>query len=315
MRYRTLGRWGLKVSEISLGGWTTFGGSVGDPETIRAILTSAYDAGVNFFDMADAYAHGEAERRMGKVLGELPRHTLVLSSKCYFPMSDDPNDGGLSRKHVHESVVRSLRRLGTDYLDLYFAHRHDEDVSLEETVRAFSDLVAAGKVLYWGTSEWPPALVEEAVDLARREGWHPPVVEQPQYSLLHRHEVEERLFPVVENAGSGLVVWSPLAQGMLTGKYDGGIPEGTRFDRLPQFTRSYLTEDNVKRVKEMRLLAEEAGLTRAQLALAWVLDHEQVSSAITGATSQEQLRENLGVAGVDLDGELRRRLDELFSAR
>lgn len=314
MRYRRLGRWGLKVSEISLGGWTTFGSSVRDNEITREILTTAYEAGVNFFDMADVYAQGEAERRMGAVLGELPRHTLVLSSKCYFPMSDGPNDRGLSRKHIHESVEGSLRRLGTDHLDLYFAHRHDDEVPLEEVVRAFSDLVTSGKVLYWGTSEWPPARVEDAVDLARRRGLHPPVVEQPQFSLLHHREVEEHLFPVVARTGSGLVVWSPLAQGMLTGKYDGGVPDGTRFDRLPQFTRRYLTAGNIERVKAMRVLAEEAGLTRGQLALAWVLGHPQVSSAITGATSREQLVENLGAAGVDLAPEVHQRLGELFGA-
>jgi len=227
VRYRRLGRWGLRVSEIALGGWTTFGGTVRDPDTVREIMLTAYEAGVNYFDIADVYAHGEAERVMGAVLAELPRHTLVVASKVFFPMSDDPNDRGLSRKHVHESIERSLHRLGMEYVDLYFAHRFDPDVPLDEVVRAFSDLVDRGQVLYWGTSEWPPEMVRRAVALAREGGWHPPVVEQPEYSLVRRR-VERELFPLVRELGTGLVVWSPLGQGLLTGKYDGGIPEGSR---------------------------------------------------------------------------------------
>ena len=311
MRYRQLGRWGLRVSEIALGGWTTYGGSVRDQETVREILLAAHEAGVTYFDIADVYAHGEAERVMGAVLRELPRHELVVATKVFFPMSHDPNDRGLSRKHVHESIDRSLARLGMEYVDLYFAHRFDPEVPLEEVVRAFSDLVDRGKVLYWGTSEWRAGMVRRAVALARDRGWHPPVVEQPEYSLVQRR-VERELFPLTRELGTGLVVWSPLGQGLLTGKYDGGIPEGSRFARLPEFTSRLWTEANRQRVVAMRELAGEAGLTRAQLALAWVLAHPEVSSAIVGASTRAQLEENLAAAGKELDPDLVARLDALF---
>jgi len=312
MQYRKLGTWGLKVSSLALGGWTTFGATVRDPHTIRTILLKAYDAGITTFDIADIYAHGEAEKRMGNVLRELPRERLVVSTKVFFPMSDDPNDRGLSRKHVHESIDRSLSRLGMEYVDLYYAHRPDPETPLEESVRAFSDVVASGKALYWGTSEWPADMVQKAVALARANGWHAPVVEQPEYSLLHRR-IEHELFPLAGELGTGLVVWSPLGQGLLTGKYDRGIPEGSRFDRLPQFTQRLWTEANRKRTLAMRELADEAGLTRAQLALAWVLAHPQISSAIIGVTSLAQLDDNLVAADLNVPHEILRKLDELFN--
>jgi voltage-dependent potassium channel beta subunit len=312
MKYRKLGRSGLKISEISLGGWTTFAASVRDPETIRTIVSLAFSAGVNFFDMADVYASGEAERQIGAALRAFPRHHLVLSSKVYFPMSKDPNDRGLSRKHVHESVRQSLDRLQTEYLDLYFAHRFDSDVSIEEVVRAFSDLVSQGLILYWGTSEWPAAKIQEAVDVAHANCWHPPAVEQPEYSLLRRHRVEQELFPASAKTGIGLVVWSPLAQGLLTGKYDEGISEDTRFARLPQFTQRLWSERNVDRVKKMKAVADGVGLTRAQLALAWVLSKRQVTSAITGVTRLEQLEENLKAAEAQIAPETISVLEELF---
>ncbi len=312
MQYRKLGTWGLKVSSLALGGWTTFGATVRDPHTIRTILLKAYDAGITTFDIADIYAHGEAEKRMGNVLRELPRERLVVSTKVFFPMSDDPNDRGLSRKHVHESIDRSLSRLGMEYVDLYYAHRPDPETPLEESVRAFSDVVASGKALYWGTSEWPADMVQKAVALARANGWHAPIVEQPEYSLLHRR-IEHELFPLAGELGTGLVVWSPLGQGLLTGKYDRGIPEGSRFDRLPQFTQRLWTEANRKRTLAMRELADEAGLTRAQLALAWVLAHPQISSAIIGVTSLAQLDDNLVAADLNVPHEILRKLDELFN--
>ncbi len=311
MQYRAVGRSGLKVSCLSLGGWTTYGESLRDQDLITSILRRAFDLGVNYFDMADVYGRGEAERRMGQVLAEMPRYRLVLSSKVFFPMSGDPNDQGLSRKHIHESIDRTLARLGTDYLDLYFAHRFDPNVRLEETVRAFSDLVQRGKVLYWGTSEWPAESVVAAVEMAQREGLHAPVVEQPQYSLLYRR-IEQELFPILGDAGLGVVVWSPLGQGLLTGKYDGGVPKGSRFDQLPQFTRWLLTEENLARVRRMEATAREIDLTRAQLALAWALSRRVVASAIVGATTVEQLEENLGAADIDLQSDVVESLDELF---
>jgi len=228
MNYRKLGQYGIKVSEISLGAWVTYGNQVKDLETIKEITKLAYDAGVNFFDNADVYAMGAAEELMGEVLKDYPRHTLVMSSKVFWPTSEDANGRGLGRKHVHESIDRSLKRLQTDYLDLYFAHRYDPETPMEEIVTAFSDLVKAGKILYWGTSEWPAARIAEAVTFARANGLAAPVVEQPQYSLVYRDRVEKEIIPEAERFGMGLVVWSPLGQGVLTGKYDEGLPEGSR---------------------------------------------------------------------------------------
>jgi voltage-dependent potassium channel beta subunit len=314
VRYRKMGSWGVRISAVSLGGWTTFGGSVRDGRAIKDILARASAGGINFFDMADVYAGGEAEREMGRALSDRSRHTLVLSSKVFFPFSRDPNDKGLSRKHIHESARASLKRIGTDYLDLYFAHRFDPEVRLDEVVRAFSDLVQQGLVLYWGTSEWPAERVREAIRLAERHGWHPPAVEQPEYSLIARRRVEATLFPVTREAGLGVVAWSPLGQGVLTGKYDSGIPAGSRLERLPQFTGQRATAENLERARRMRDVAEELGLTRAQLALAWALSHPEVTSAITGATRPEHVEENVAAADMDLPSEARKALDRLFPA-
>jgi voltage-dependent potassium channel beta subunit len=313
MRYRKLGRWGLKVSEISLGAWTTFGDAVQDRETIRSIVRIAYDAGVNFFDNADAYARGRAEEVMGEILAEFPRHTLVLSSKAFWPQSEDPNDRGLSRKHLRESLAKSLKRLRTDYLDLYFCHRYDPEVPMEEIVSTMSRFIDEGRVLYWGTSEWPPARIVEAVEVARQGGWHPPAVEQPQYSMLYRERVEREILPEAQARGLGLVVWSPLAQGMLTGRYDEGIPPASRFERLPQLGARYVTEDNRLKVRALRPIAERLGLTRTQLALAWVLRQPGISSAITGASRPEQLQESLGAAGVELSPEVLAEIDAILT--
>ena len=228
MRYRQLGRWGMKVSEIALGAWVTYGDTVHDKEVIAEIVKIAYDGGVNFFDNADIYAMGKAEEIMGEILADYPRHTLVLSTKVYWPMSKEVNDHGLSRKHVRESITKSLRRLNTDYVDLYFAHRYDQTVPMEEIVTSFSGLVDEGKILYWGTSEWPAARLAEANTFATANGLHPPVVEQPQYSMLYRERFEDRILREAKRFGMGVVVWSPLAMGMLTGKYDDGLPAGSR---------------------------------------------------------------------------------------
>ncbi|MCS7058370.1 MAG: aldo/keto reductase family protein [Meiothermus sp.] len=313
MRYRKLGQWGLKVSEISLGAWVTYGDAVKDLERVKEITRIAYEGGVNFFDNADVYAKGLAEELMTKALLEqFPRHELVLSSKVFWPTSDDANGRGLSRKHVRESLERSLKRMGTDYLDLYFCHRYDPEVPMEEIVTTMSNLVDRGLVLYWGTSEWPAARIVEAVQFARANGLHPPAVEQPQYSMLYRERVEKEILPETERFGLGVVVWSPLAMGMLTGRYDEGVPKDSRFERYPQFGERFLTEENVRKVRELKEVAEEVGLTRAQLALAWVLRQKGVTSAITGATRPEQIRESLGAAGVDLPPEVVERIDQIL---
>lgn len=313
MRYRKLGQWGIKVSEISLGAWTTYGDAVKDQEKVRDIVRIAYNSGVNFFDNADAYARGQGEELMSKALSEFPRHTLVMSTKLFWPMSDDVNDRGLSRKHILESIGQSLKRMNTDYIDLYFCHRYDPEVSMEELVPTMSSLIDRGLILYWGTSEWPAVRIVEAVNFARANNFHPPVVEQPQYSMLYRERVEKEILPETEKAGMGMVVWSPLGQGMLTGRYDKGIPEGSRFERYPQFSSRYMTEENAKKVKSLKKISDGLGLTRTQLALAWVLRQKGVSSAITGATKPEQLQESLGAGGVDLPQDAVEKIEKVLN--
>lgn len=314
MRYRKLGQWGLTVSELALGAWVTYGDSVTDKETIADIVKVAYEGGINFYDNADIYAYGRAEELMGEVLAAYPRHTLVLSSKTYWPMSRDVNDRGLSRKHIRESVVRSLRRMRVDYLDLYFAHRYDDAVPMEEIVGAFSGLVDEGKILYWGTSEWPASRIAEAVTFAHANSFHPPAVEQPQYSMLYRERVEKRILREARRFGMGMVVWSPLAMGMLTGKYDAGLPAGARLAEDEELRAAFFNEANQARVKELKEVADHLGLSRTQLALAWVLRDPAVSCAITGATKPSQIEESLGAAGVDLPAESLARIDEILGA-
>ena len=312
MEYRNLGRSGLKVSEISLGGWVTFGHSVNDQQVVRDIVLKAYEQGVNFFDQADIYVKGKSEEMMGEVLRELPRHTLVISSKVFWPMSDDVNDRGLSRKHVLESIDKTLKRLGTDYLDVYFAHRYDETVPMEEIVMAFDQVIRSGRAMYWGTSMWPAARIAQAVEFARAHGLHAPVTEQPEYSMLRRERVEDEILPYTEGAGVGLVVWSPLAMGLLTGKYDGGSSEGSRLSENDNFGKNFLTPENIQKVRDLKPVADELGITRAQLALAWILRQPGVSSVITGATRTDQIEDTVKAAGVKLSAEQISRIDEIL---
>lgn len=312
MRYRRLGHAGLKISEIALGAWTTFGDKIKDLEQIRTITRSAYELGINYFDNADVYSLGEAERLMGTVISEFPRTSLVIASKVFWPMSDGPNDRGLSRKHIRESIDQSLSRLNTDYLDLYFAHRYDPEVEMAEIVSSFSGLVDQGKVLYWGTSEWPTERFVEAVTFARNNGLHAPVVEQPQYSMLYRNRVENSVIPEVTRFGAGLVVWSPLAQGVLSGKYDHEIPADSRLAQEAKTQEKLLTPENRAKVISLKPLAEELGITRTQLALAWVLRRPEVTSAITGATSPEQVLENAGASGIELAGDILTRINAIL---
>ncbi len=313
MQYRNLGRSGLRVSEISLGGWTTFGGSIKDRELSRSIITKAYNSGINFFDIADIYAKGASETMMGETLRDFPRHTLVISSKLYWPMSDDPNDRGLSRKHIMESIDRSLKRIGTDYLDLYFCHRWDENTPLLETIRAMDDLIHQGKILYWGTSEWSATQIQAAVDLAEKHHLYPPQVEQPQYNLLARARFENEIMPAAERNGLGLVIWSPLASGLLTGKYDGGMPPGARLSEIEWLRENVLTEDRLDRVRRLKGIADEMGVSRSRLAIAWTLRQPAVSSVITGATRVEQLEENLSAASLVLNQDVLAQIDALFT--
>lgn len=299
MKYRNLGRSSIKVSAISLGAWLTFGGTE-DIEVTRACIQTAVEHGVNFFDLADSYAGGEAERVVGQALRDLgvARQHLVLSSKVFWPMSDDVNDRGLSRKHLLESVEGSLRRLGVEYLDLYFCHRFDVATPLDEVVRAMDDLVHQGKILYWGTSVWTAVQLEAAVGTATRFNAYLPQVEQPRYNMLDRH-IEPEILPTAARHGMGVVVFSPLAQGLLTGKYNAGIPEGSRAASSRWLERD-LTEANLEKIRRLSALAEHLGLTVAQLALAWILRRPEISSAITGATKPQHVASNVAAADMQL---------------
>jgi len=311
MPYRSLGLCGTKVSAYSLGGWTTYGGTVKDDTTINQIIHQAYQAGINFFDIADIYAKGESEKAMGAVLKDFPRHELVLSSKVFWPMSDDVNDKGLSRKHIMESIDRSLKRMGTDYLDLYFCHRFDPETPLEETIRAMDDLVRQGKVLYWGTSEWTGAQIALAHEICEKRGYYKPQVEQPQYSLIARDKFETDTQPTATRLGMGLVTWSPLGSGILTGKYDDGIKEG-RLANLEWLRDSVYTPTNIERVKQMKKIASDLQCSRSQLALAWLNAQPGMSSVILGATRPDQLQENLGALKVNITPDVDKELKKLF---
>lgn len=311
MNYRQMGRTGLRLSSVSIGGWLTFGGTVDERET-RDILRTAVDEGVNFIDLADVYSKGACEAAVGACLGEFRREDLVVSSKVFGRMGDGPNDRGLSRKHIMESVDASLRRLGTDYLDIYFCHRPDPETPLDETARAMDDLVRQGKVHYWGTSVWPGEQLQDAHDLCDRRGLYAPMVEQPQYSLAFRG-IEAGSLPVARRLGMGVVTWSPLAGGLLTGKYDEGVPEGSR-GADTSWLDDVLNDEMRVKLRAFSALAQELSIAPAQLALAWVLHQEGVSSVITGATRPEQVRENVRAAEVELDPAALQRLQELFPA-
>ncbi|HEY9086938.1 MAG TPA: aldo/keto reductase [Anaerolineaceae bacterium] len=301
MHYRRLGHSGLKVSEISLGAWVTFGAQI-DEQIASDMIHAAYEQGVNFFDNADMYAGGQAEVVMGRAIRDLPREALVISSKVFWPTMPGPNGRGLSRKHIRESIDASLRRLGTDYVDLYFCHRFDPDTPVEEVVRTMDDLIHQGKILYWGTSEWEASQISMAIGAARQYGLIPPTVEQPQYNLFHRQRVEAELDALCKEYGIGLVTWSPLYYGILSGKYNEGIPAGSRASLENMgWIRDKLTDEALDAVRQLTALAGDLDLTTAQLAIAWILRRKDVSSVITGATRLEQLDENLAAAeGVDL---------------
>ena len=313
MQYRKLGRWGMQVSTVSLGSWLTYGGSV-EEETAKQCVWRAYDLGVTFFDTANVYMRGRAEEVMGKALADFQRSSYVLATKVFFDMGDGPNDGGLSRKHVVEQCDASLGRLGVDYIDLYQCHRYDEDTPLEETCRVMDDLIRQGKILYWGTSEWNADQIAHAVNLCRSQGWSPPVSNQPQYSALWR-SIEARVLPTSEEHGIGNVVWSPLAMGILSGKYTSvdDIPQDSRAaGEDAKFMRRYFTQEVLDAVQETKAVAEEAGCTLPQLALAWCLRQPFVSSVIVGATKTSHVDDNVGAADLELDDDVIDAFDELL---
>src|SRR3954454_11328641 len=315
MEFRHLGRSGLKISEITYGNWITHGGQV-EADAATACVRAALDAGITNFDTADVYAGGRAEQVLGRALGGQTRSSIEIFSKVYFPVGEGPNDRGLSRKHILESIDGSLRRLGTDYLDLYQAHRYDHGTPLEETMQAFADVVRSGKALYIGVSEWRAEEIRAAKALA--DELHVPLVSnQPQYSALYR-VIEAEVVPTCRALGLSQVVWSPLGQGVLTGKYKLGEqpPEGSRATDEAggaQFIERLLRDDVLERVQQLRPLADEAGLSMPALALAWVLQEDNVASAIIGASRPEQVRNNVKAVGVRLDPDLKRQVDELLA--
>lgn len=295
MDYRRLGRAGLKVSALSLGSWVTFGGQVGDAPT-EACMRAAYDAGVNFFDGAEVYAKGQAELAMGRVLKKTGwrREGLVLSTKLFWG-GDGPNDQGLSHKHLLEGFHAALRRWQVDYLDLCFCHRPDPNTPIEETVRAFDVLIRQGKLFYWGTSEWSAHDIATAFKVARELNLTPPTMDQPQYNMLVRERFEKEYAPLFREYGYGTTTWSPLASGVLSGKYAGGIPPDSRLS-MPTYEwlrESVLKPANVEKAKGLAAIARDLGCSQAQLAIAWCLKNPNVSTVITGATRPDQVVENM----------------------
>jgi len=295
MEYRRLGKAGVQVSALSFGSWVTFGNQV-DSKVAKECMYRAYDNGINFFDNAEVYAHGKSEEVMGKILSEAgwSRDTFLVSSKVFWG-GDQPNQTGLSRKRVLEACHAALKRLQVDYLDFYFCHRPDKNTPMEETVWAMHNLIQQGKVLYWGTSEWSAQEVQEAMMVARQNNLIGPSMEQPQYNMLVRRKLEVEFFKLFRDYGYGTTIWSPLASGILTGKYNNGIPKGSRLtrDELTWLREKLLNDENIKKVAELVLLAEELGTTAAKLAIAWCLKNPNVSTVITGATKLEQLKQNL----------------------
>lgn len=309
---RPLGQSGVHVSALGFGSWMTLGHTVTDHGAVQAIIATAIDMGVTFFDTADSYAGGEAERVLGRSLSPFPRDRLVLSTKVFYPLSDDPADRGLSRRHIFHSIERSLRHLRTDYVDLYFCHRPDPATPIAETIQAMNDLISQGKIRRWGTSEWSPARIARAWKVARQNGWRGPEIEQPQYSLIRRTRFEAFVAPALTDHGMRAVTWSPLASGILTGKYAGGVPPASRLATVDWLQREWLKTPYVTGAQALGRVAAEVGCTSAQLAIAYAASHPAVASVILGATTANQLRENLGAATVVMTPELQTRLRRLF---
>jgi voltage-dependent potassium channel beta subunit len=298
MEYRYLGKSGLKVSALSLGAWVTYGEQVGE-DIAWDCMTAAYEAGVNFFDNAELYGNGNAEIVMGNVIQRAgwKRSDLVVSTKIFWG-GDGPNDCGLSRKHILEGTHAALKRLRMDYVDLIFCHRPDKNTPIEETVWAMHQVIQQGKALYWGTSEWSAGQIMEAYGIARREHLIPPLMEQPEYNMFNRKRVESEYLPLYRSIGLGTTIWSPLDSGVLTGKYNAGIPSGTRvtldgYDWLKRYVESEKGQQNIEKVRRLTPLAHEIGATMAQLALAWCLKNPNVSTVITGASRRQQVEENM----------------------
>jgi voltage-dependent potassium channel beta subunit len=299
MEYRRLGKAGVKVSALSFGSWVTFGDQIGD-DVAEALMIKAYEGGINFFDNAEGYARGKSEIVMGKILKKLnwPRDSWLVSSKVYFGTAEPPqkpNQTGLSRKHVFESCHAALQRLQVDYLDLFFCHRPDPETPIEETVRVMSDLIAQGKVLYWGTSVWSAQEITEAFLVAREHNLVPPTMEQPYYNLLQRDKLESEYLPLFERFGLGTTIWSPLASGLLTGKYNKGVPPDARLglESYGWLRDWVLKPERLEKVRRLGQIAKGLGVSESVLAIAWCLKNPHVSTVILGASKVNQLEENL----------------------
>jgi voltage-dependent potassium channel beta subunit len=298
MEYRYLGSSGLKVSSLSFGAWVTFGSQMGI-DLAYDCMNAAYEAGVNFFDNAEVYASGQAETIMGEVIKKAgwKRSDLVVSTKIFWG-GPGPNDRGLSRKHILEGTDAALKRLQMDYVDLIYCHRPDLHTPVEETVRAMSHLINQGKALYWGTSEWSALQIQEAYHIARREHLVPPTMEQPEYNMFNREKIEKEYLPLYSSIGLGTTIWSPLHSGILTGKYNNGIPEGSRmtvdgYEWLRKMMETEKGRERLAKVREMTSIAQELGISMAEMALAWCLKNPHVSTVITGASKPEQVTQNM----------------------
>lgn len=316
MKYRNLGKCGAKVSVISLGSWLTIGGTV-DAKRSGNLIKLGFEKGINFFDTADVYNYGMAEITLGKSLKDFRRQDLFIASKCFGKMSEDPNDKGLSRKHIFESVHKSLKNLKTDYIDLYQCHRYDPDTTLEETCRAYNTLIEQGKIIYWGVSEWSKDEIKNAIDICEKYNLHKPVSNQPQYNLFSRAIESNGVLDICREQGIGLVVWSPLAQGVLTGKYNKKkIENDSRLKdkKNNAFVKNFVNNDNLNKTGELIHLSEKTGISVSNLALAWCLRDETVSSAITSATKESQLKENIRASETELAEEIITEIEKIFKS-
>jgi voltage-dependent potassium channel beta subunit len=320
MEYRFLGRSGLKVSALSFGSWVTFGDQI-DEDAAYKSMKEAYDAGVNFFDNAEVYAEGQSEIMMGNIIQKAgwKRTDLVLSTKIFWG-GEGPNDQGLSFKHIKEGTEAALERLQTDYVDLIFCHRPDKHTPIEETVRGMNQMIQEGKALYWGTSEWSARQIRQAYDFARQEHLRPPLMDQPQYNMFRRDKVEKEFAPLYDEIGLGTTIWSPLASGLLTGKYNDGVPEGSRLslDKYDWLREKLLETESgrqkLNKVKELAEVAEQAGIPMPQFALAWCLKNEDVSTVITGASKPEQVKQNMKAIDVvdQMTPDIMERIEEIL---
>ncbi len=315
MHYRRLGMWGLKLSEIGFGSWLTLNQK--DQNLATTLHRVAYENGINFFDTANVYGRGRTEVMVGKALEPFRRDTYVLATKVYWPFEPDwpfpeANDRGLGRKHVFEQCAASLRRLATDYIDLYQCHRFDDNVGLPETCRAMNDLIDQGKVLYWGVSEWTGEQIAEAVALCDDHGWHRPAGSQPLYNMLERHR--EADFELCGRLGVGVVNFSPLAEGVLTGKYNEGVPDGSRAsdEKAAEFIKLRLTDENLARLRKLAELAAGLTVPLSSLALAWCLRRPEIASCIIGASRPEQIVENVQASDLELDGNVLDRIGAIL---